>query len=211
MPRERGLTLVEVMIGVVLTSVVLGLSFVAAATTADVLSVTQATTRAHLEAERCLRLCLTELRRARRDGATSPAWSASGLQPGDPDDVLEFRQALGVDPADPRQVLWGDTLRIAFAADGEEVPSNGVDDDGDGRVDEGQVLIHFVGSGAPPVVAARDVTRFAVTVEQPAPGALRIALEVRVEQVIDRAAKGDGGPTRPRASYTARGSVTLLN
>ncbi|MCO5166993.1 MAG: hypothetical protein M9894_11570 [Planctomycetes bacterium] len=199
------------MVGVLLTSMVMGLSFVAAATTADVLSVTQATTRAHLEAERCLRLCLTELRRARRDGTTSPTWSASGLQAGDPDDVLEVRQALGVDPADPRQVLWGDTLRIAFEPDGDEVPNNGVDDDGDGRVDEGQVVLHVVGSTAPPVVAARDVSRFAVQVDQPAPGVLRISLEVRVEQTIDRAARGDASAARPRASYTARGSVTLLN
>lgn len=212
-PRA-GLTVVEVMVGLTLTGIVLGLALVASSGTADVLSITQATTRAHLEAERCLRLCLAELRRCKREGST-PALGATALQPGAPDDVLVFRQVVGVDPADPAVVLWGDTLRIAFERDGDEVPANGVDDDGDGRIDEGRVAIYRV--AAPDVlvaVAAHDVTRFTARLEEPAPGQVVVSLEVQVEQVIDRAVRDAASASpgaEPRASYTARGSLRLLN
>lgn len=212
--RTGGLTLVEVMLSLLLTSIALGLALVASAGTADVLSLTHATTRAHLDAERCLRLCLSELRRSKREPGT-PALGATALQTGDPDDALTFRQVLGVDPTDPATVLWGDTLRITFEADGAEVPLNDVDDDGDGRVDEGRVAIYRV--GAPDLllaVAAHDVSRFALRLEEPAPDHVVVSIEVQVDQVIERAVRdaASAAPTaRPRTRHTARGSLRLLN
>ncbi len=214
-PEPRaGLTFVEVMIGVTLTAMVFGLALVATVGTADVLSVTQASTRAHLEAERCLRLCLAELRRCKRD-ASGPTASATTLQAGDPDDALVFRQVLGVDPADPREVLRGDTLRITFEPDGDEVPANGVDDDGDGRIDEGRVALYRVGAPDQLVaVVAHDVTRFVVRLEEPTPDNVVVSLEVQVEQVIERAVRDAASAApdaRPRSRHTARGSLRLLN
>jgi hypothetical protein len=219
-PARHGMTLVEAMLGVLLMSIALGLVFVAFSTTADVLSVTQATTRSHLDAERCLRLCLAELRRATRDtteSPRSPSWSGSGLQTDDPDDAIEFRQVTGVDPADPRTVLRGDRLLITFEQDGDEVPQNDVDDDRDGAVDEGRVAIYRVGAPNQLIaVLAHEVSRFVVEVDQPTEDVLRVSIEVRVEQVIDRAVRSDdagavatgGGPRR---SHVACGSLTLLN
>lgn len=214
-PRAAS-TLVELSIGLFLFSGVLVLTFVALSTMADVFSVTQSSTRAHVDAERCLRLCVSEIRRARRDEiGSTPSCSGTGLQLGDPDDVFEFRQALGVDPSDPARVLWGDTLRLTFEPDGDELLGNGVDDDRDGRVDEGRVAVYRL--GAPDVlvvVAAHDVSRFTVELEQSAT-VMQVTLQLQMESVIERAVRDDvdevmsgGGP---RARYVTRGSVTILN
>lgn len=212
-----------------LTGVLTLVSLLALSSTADVLSATEATTRAHVEAERCLRLCLSELRKAGVSASREPELSSTSLQAADPvsgdvpDDVLTFTPLLGLDPALPGEVLW-DTIpvRIQFERDGTETPGDGDDDDGDGRVDEGRVTLYRVLDPSVPTLAevavlAREVTRFSVERVAGAPRGMRtIHIQVQMENVIDRAVRSEdvaalaagGGP---RSRYTARGSLALFD
>jgi hypothetical protein len=214
---------------VALTGVLTLVALMAFSSTADVLSVTEATTRAHVEAERCLRLCLSELRKAGVSPTHDPELSSRGLQPADPvtgevpDDAITFTHVKGLEAGESGKVEW-DTLdhRLQFEAEPGETLGNGVDDDGDGRVDEGRVTLYRVIDPDAPTLAevavvAHDVSRFVIERVVGAPRGLRtVHIQVQMENIIDRAVRSDdvgalaagGGP---RTRYTARGSLALFD
>lgn len=130
--RKSGLTLIEVTVASAFLMLVLGsLSAVTLKTQQsfhDGLESARLEGRAHRTMERMIR----ELLSAKKSGI-QPVLD----QPGEWTPALTFQANKGFGAS---QIVWGPNVRIQFEYDPAEA-NNGKDDDGDGLVDEGQVVL----------------------------------------------------------------------
>lgn len=212
MTRQSGMTLLETVISVVLLIVVLGLAFGSLDATAKTATVASSLTDAQLRAESVLRAVRDQLRTAGASGPsalviTDPAGKAILVEYSPVD-----QSAPIFDPADPYKspFIAGERRVIRFEATFGEALDNGVDDDKDGRVDEGQLTLYR--RGTPDTVIALlapDVTSFGVVLDANPSPYPRLWLNVAVEQRIP-VAPGPTG-TLSSARHEARAMLTLLN
>lgn len=130
---RRGFTLIEVMVSSALLGVVLGASMLI--TLSGKRAFTQGATRAkaELKARRALERVCAELADAGIDAIT-PAIAADGSV---------STSTLTFDPLQSVQggaAVWGTSTRLARVASSED-PDDGIDNDNDGLIDEGQLVL----------------------------------------------------------------------
>lgn len=158
--HRRSMSLVEVALAMALLVILGGILFSSLLSTTAVVDTAGAITDSQLEAERVVRMIRGELQRS---GVSSPAdltitTGALTLV----DDTVDYTAvnpniAL-FNPADPSTVPFeGAPRRIFMEAHGTEILGNGLDDDKDLLIDEGQVTL--VQAGAPPVVLGVNISR----------------------------------------------------
>lgn len=131
-PASRaGFSLVELLLAVALLSIVLASTAIVSSTGYRTYRASSAQSSAESRARRGLDRAATELRRAVADTVPNPGGNL-GM------DLVEFRQAVGIDGTGNLQL--GPLMRLALELDAGE-PANGLDDDGDGLVDEGELVL----------------------------------------------------------------------
>lgn len=225
--RQRGLTLVEVVVSsaifVVLLSMVSGLL----SSTASVTNLVNEVTTAQTEAERLVTFLREELR-----GARSTDMVPIGAGGGEVADQVAFftvdASAPLFDPAAPQAVPWASERRILrFEADGAEVMDDDIDNDGDFLVDEGRLALYVEVGGVERLLAViaenigsdgRDGNgRLRFTVDSSSQAMPTVVADVHVERIMTEAIKGPEdlqalqAGRGPRVSHTSRLFVTLLN
>ncbi|MBI5363413.1 MAG: prepilin-type N-terminal cleavage/methylation domain-containing protein [Planctomycetes bacterium] len=128
-----GFTLVEVLLSVVILGSLLGTVFVVQKQGQSAAVASQAQLQASLKASRLLDRVVRELQSMGSDAATPVQSTSLGT------DTLDWQVSLGVTGG---AVQWSNTNRFALAmAPGEA--DNGVDDDGDGLVDERALVLTY--------------------------------------------------------------------
>ncbi len=136
---EKGLTLVEATVALVLLVAVIGLAVSTLLTTTRVLG--QASDHAVVEAtaQRAANIVIVEVRQSGRPGSGSGiAVDAGTPTPGGGPNRIVFRKNLGFDET-TETITWSPAVTFAFEYDDRE-SGNGLDDDGDGLVDEGRLV-----------------------------------------------------------------------
>lgn len=131
--RRSGFTLLEVVLASALLSAVLGAALMVVQRGKSAMAEGHLHARAEARAHRALERVVAELRGAGIDALT-PAINPNGLTS---TATLTFDPIVGVSGAAP---IWGQPIRIARVAAPED-PNNGRDDDGDGVVDEGNLML----------------------------------------------------------------------
>jgi type II secretory pathway pseudopilin PulG len=154
------MSLVEVALAMGLLAILGGILFSSLLGTTAVVDTAGAITDSQLEAERVVRMIRGELQRS---GVTSPAdltiTTGALTLANDVVDYTAVDPSLPLfNPADPTNVPFeGAPRRILMEAHGSEILGNGVDDDGDLLIDEGQITL--IQAGAPPIVLGVDISR----------------------------------------------------
>ena len=129
MGARGGFTLVELAVAMVLLSVIGGLFFLTTETTSNATRTGVAVAELDARALRALDRVCESLKSSSGDLVTPKAASPfSGTQ-------LDFKRGLGADGAG--KVVWGPLERFALVYD---EANDGVDNDGDGLVDEGKLV-----------------------------------------------------------------------
>ena len=131
--RRSGFTLLEVTLATALLAAVLGAALMVVQRGKSAMAEGHLHARAEARAHRALERVLAELRGAGVDALT-PAINANGLTS---TSTLTFDPVLGVSGAAP---VWGSPVRLARVAAPED-PDDGRDNDGDGVVDEGALML----------------------------------------------------------------------
>jgi type II secretory pathway pseudopilin PulG len=129
--REAGFSAVELMISFAIAGIVLGVSFVVTATTAQNTDVVVSVSQLRLEAERAVNRIIKEVLQA-SVGTLTP-------QPTPPlgSDSLRFRRVVDVVDGN---IQWSNDTAFELQPDPND-PQDGIDNDGDGLVDECQVVL----------------------------------------------------------------------
>ena len=129
--RSGGFTLVELAISSVVFGIILSASLGASLTAQNGFSAAMIRSRLDQRAQRALDLIVDEFGTAGRTGLTP----TSALPLGS--DRLTYRRPTGLTAG---AVAWGSASSVAYEYTADE-PNNGIDDDGDGLVDEGRVVL----------------------------------------------------------------------
>ena len=216
----RRLSLLEVVIAAALLMIALTLVSEVALSSTSQLRAAQATTQVVVEGERGLELVRSELRNSGLEASGgSLRVESSGLQDGSPLDTIRYRTLVEPLAGDPFQPAWSELRVLRFEA-GDDPLGDGVDGDGDFRVDEGQLVLYRDPPSAANQIAVigRDISRFEVTLH-PASAEGLARLELRLEtdapllgqagDPVERARLSAGGGTRRQ--HVARASVLLRN
>jgi prepilin-type N-terminal cleavage/methylation domain-containing protein len=129
MGARGGFTLVELAVALVLLSVVGGMFFLTTDSTASATRTGVAVAELDGQALRALDRVCESLKSSSSDQATPQAATPfSGTE-------VEFKRGLGAD--EDGKIVWGPLERFELEYDEAD---NGVDDDGDGQVDEGRLV-----------------------------------------------------------------------
>lgn len=165
--RRSGYTLLELVISLGLMTVVGGGVIMTSARGLAAVESGNAIAAVNSQTARAMTRIMSEVEAL---GATSLAPDLVTLagMPTEFSESIEFRSGIGWQAG---AILWGTTTRIAFVTDENEV-ENGLDDDGDGFVDEGSIVLTLNVGDAD----ERSVT-FASGVRGYAPGELRNGLD----------------------------------
>lgn len=131
--RRSGFTMLEVTISSALLGVVLGASMMVTLSGKRALTQGMLRARAEAKARRAVERVVSELRSAGIDGLT-PAIADDGSTS---TSTVTYFPIEGVQNGTP---IWGDSTRIARIASPEDA-NDGVDNDSDGLVDEGQLVL----------------------------------------------------------------------
>ena len=135
--KTSGTTLLELTIAISLLAGVLGSILFVLDSTSVAYRTGSAVAGLEARAEKALTTMTQRLRQSGADGLV-PAWLPAGA------DYVDYERATSVtdDPAlwDTAPVVWGDPERLLFEYEPDD-PDDGVDNDGDGLVDEGQVVL----------------------------------------------------------------------
>ncbi len=211
---KGGFTLLELMVSMAIFAGILTIVAVMVSTASDGTSLMRSMT-AQNDAEATARLLRREL-------------SSTGVGGGGKLRVLTTREveyapleaSKGLfDPTDPYAAPWSDTLRVLkFEQDGAEILDNGLDDDGDYLIDEGQIALYTRAAGVdtPIVVMAHDVGDVAFTLETSL-NRPRLSFTLRIDRIIINAVKGQDDVDQllagagPRISHSVRSTITLIN
>ncbi len=146
--RSVGLTMIEMAITATITAIALAAVL---ASTNRAYGTWRATV-AQTELDRQVALALDRIVAQLADAGSSTI--ADALAAPDGGSSITFRRREGYSGS---AVTWSETTTITQQADPAD-PANGLDDDGDGTIDEGEVVLDVTGST--PVVLVRNVAAF---------------------------------------------------
>jgi len=135
-----GITLVELLFGLFLAALVAGLIAVAVSRASAIAAEAVLRNRLAVDAQRLETQLAGELRRSAADLIPIDGQGSELIIVGaDPRTTISFRVAEGFDESTGRIAWSANAFPYAFVPDAGEVALNGVDDDGDGLVDEGSI------------------------------------------------------------------------
>lgn len=137
--RLRGVTLLELTISISLLALFGGAAFLATETAGKSFRTEVVSSSLNAEAHKALGIITHQLRAA--DAGEIGEVGAPFFET-----AIAFRRAVGFDDA-TETPLWGDPERIELEYDPGD-PNDGLDNDGDGLVDEGR-LVHLINPGTP--------------------------------------------------------------